>query len=517
LRKNWTKAECRQLRAGNIRLLRRWVQEHADSFYTWVVRHYLLSLPEAQERTVQLLKAAYSAVSEYEPASGSMYRWIVERAAAVYAPETNWEFLRNLPDAAAILGRLAQIGTQDFPEEYLENPLVVHVVQTALTEMEGSHRQVLLCRYYRIDSEGASLGGDVSALDEMAEELVRARYYFRRYLLGWIQSLSAVPATVSDEIQIQVFERNLEKIFRSVPPLLKLPPESRQMLEDALLQEAEFRHSGTALERVFSPKTAWWGIGVLFLILVLVGLGYYWRTDQSDVQEVPHRRAAVGSKKSEVKEVDEKKLSAEELKVLLNQVFAAGSAGDVGELLRVLETGPYPAQVAAAVFLGRVGDAGAIGPLEKASRRWFSDSRDEDPFLLAIEQIERRLKGAVVPTEAELEIVVLGEPNALPAGEAEKAVQEKPSEAVPILSPEESRSETKLEAAGQEDDVFSEETEVIEPNQPPSEIIPEEGGAEDEGVYEEESSDTEMDAEGGSDYNETEDVQYESAGGETAF
>jgi hypothetical protein len=253
------------------------------------------------------------------------------------------------------------------------------------------------------------------------------------------------------------------------------------------------------------------------LILVLVGLGYYWRTDQSDVQEVPHRRAAVGSKKSEVKEVDEKKLSAEELKVLLNQVFAAGSAGDVGELLRVLETGPYPAQVAAAVFLGRVGDAGAIGPLEKASRRWFSDSRDEDPFLLAIEQIERRLKGAVVPTEAELEIVVLGEPNALPAGEAEKAVQEKPSEAVPILSPEESRSETKLEAAGQEDDVFSEETEVIEPNQPPSEIIPEEGGAEDEGVYEEESSDTEMDAEGGSDYNETEDVQYESAGGETAF
>jgi len=205
LRKNWTKAECRQLRAGNIRLLRRWVQEHADSFYTWVVRHYLLSLPEAQERTVQLLKAAYSAVSEYEPASGSMYRWIVERAAAVYAPETNWEFLRNLPDAAAILGRLAQIGTQDFPEEYLENPLVVHVVQAALTEMEGSHRQILLCRYYRIDSEGASLGGDVSALDEMAEELVRARYYFRRYLLGWIQSLSAVPATVSDEIQIQVF------------------------------------------------------------------------------------------------------------------------------------------------------------------------------------------------------------------------------------------------------------------------------------------------------------------------
>jgi len=449
-----------------------------------------------------------------------MYRWIVERAAAVYAPEANWEFLRNLPDAAAILGRLARIGTQDFPEEYLENPLVVHVIQAALTEMEGAHRQVLLCRYYRIDSEGASLGGDVSALDEMAEELVRARYYFRRYLLGWIQSLSAAPATVSDEIQIQVFERNLEKIFRSVPPLLKLPPESRQMLEDALLQEAEFRHSGTALERVFSKKTACWGIGVLFLILVLVGLGYYWRPDQSDVQEVPRRRAAVGSKKSEAKEakeVDEKKLSAEELKVLLNQVFAAGSAGDVGELLRVLETGPYPAQVAAAVFLGRVGDAGAIGPLEKASRRWFSDSRDEDPFLLAIEQIERRLKGAVVPTEAELEIVVLGEPNALPAGEAEKAAQENLSEAVPVLLPEESRSETKLEAAGQEDDVFSEETEVIEPNQPPSELIPEEGDAEGEGVYEEESFDTEMDAEGGSDYNETEDVQYESAGEETAF
>jgi len=88
-------------------------------------------------------------------------------------------------------------------------------------------------------------------------------------------------------------------------------------------------------------------------------------------------------------------------------------------------------------------------------------------------------------------------PNALPAGEAEKAVQEKPSEAVPVLSPEEIRSETKLEAAGQEDDAFSEETEVIEPNQPPSEIISEEGDAEDEGVYEEESFDTEMDAEGG--------------------
>ncbi len=510
MRKNWTKAECRQLRAGNIRLLRRWVQEHADSFYTWVVRHYLLSLPEAQERAVQLLKAAYSAVSEYEPASGSMYRWLLERAAAVYAPETNWDSLRNLPKADEILAMLARIGTQDFPEDYLENPLVVHLVQAALTEMERPHRQILLSCYYRIDTEGAALTGRLSSSEEMEEELVRARYYFRRYLLGWIQSLSPVPPKVSDDIQIQIFERNLEKIFRSVPPLLKLPQESRQMLEDALLQEAEFRHSGTAFEKVFSKKTVCWGVGVLFLILVLVVLGYYWRPNQSDVQDiVPHRRAAVGSKKSEAKEVDEKKLSAEELKVLLNQVFAAGSAGDIGELLRVLETGPYPAQVAAAVFLGRLGDAGAIGPLEKASRRWFSDSRDEDPFLLAIEQIERRLKGAVVATEAEPEIVVLGEPNALPAGEAEKPAQEKPSEAVPVLSPEESRSETKLEAAGQEDDVFSEETEVIEPNQPPSEIIPEEEGAEGEGVYEEEPSDMEMDEEETFDYNQTEEVQYE--------
>lgn len=520
MRKNWTKAECRQLRAGNIRLLRRWVQEHADSFYTWVVRHYLLSLPEAQERTVQLLKASYSAVSEYEPASGSMYRWVVERAAAVYAPETNWESLRNLPKADEILAVLARIGTQDFPEEYLENPVVVHVVQAALTEVEGLHREVLLCRYYRIASEGAAVGGDASGSNGMEEELVRARYYFRRHLLGWIQSLSSAPSPVSDEIQIQVFERNLEKIFCSVPPLLKLPPEIRQVLEDSLLQEAEFRHSGTVFERVFSKKAACWGTGVLFLILVLVGLGYYWRPPQSDVQEVPRRRAAVGSKKSEAKEVEAKKLSAEELKVLLNEVFAAGSAGDVEELLRVLETGPYPAQVAAAVFLGRVGDAGAIGPLEKASRRWFSDSRDEDPFLLAIEQIERRLRGAVATADAEVEIIVLGEPNALPGGEAEKAAQENPSESVPVLLPEESRSETMLEAAGEEEDVFFEEfeeTEVVEPNQPASEIIPEEEGMEGEGVYEDESSDAEMDVEGNSDYSGTEDVPYESAGEDASF
>ena len=57
-----------------------------------------------------------------------------------------------------------------------------------------------------------------------------------------------------------------------------------------------------------------------------------------------------------------------------------------------LEQGPYPAQIAAAMILMRIGDESAIDALEKAAQQRYPDSLQENPFLDAIEQIESRLR-----------------------------------------------------------------------------------------------------------------------------
>jgi len=504
LRKSWSKTEVRQLRSGDVRMLRRWFFAYADCLYTWIVRHSGLPQEEAQEKTAHLLQTAYSKIEKYEPSAGSMYSWLLGEAAALTVPAFSPENLRNGPKAAEVLYSLARIGTNDFPEEYLENPLTVHLIQAVLAELDEPYRRLLLSRYYRIETEEMSSVFFESLPEGNEEDLAQARYYFRRFLSAWLKKLQTAPAEMPAEFRLDLFERNLEKILRSIPPFLQLPLEKRRTMEEMLLHQAELRSSSIRAERIQLRKHLLRPVGVVLCLGIAVLVYFLLKLIPSEEKTaVSIHPAPVSSRRLEPQE---KKESAEDLKETLNQVFAAGSVGDVPELLRILQSGPYPAQVAAAVFLGRFGDASAIGPLERASRRWFPSSTDEDPFLLAIEQIEQRLRGIVPAQEMEIEYVSL-EPNRGP-GETEAASQEQTK---PEMMPDAQKKEEQEVSIPKETAV--KEPETAEPNglsEEQKEEIPAEG---EQDILSQESQ-TEND---GLDENQTGEIQNDLSGGPTGF
>ncbi len=440
-------------------MLRRWFYTYADCLYTWIVRHSSLPQEEALEKTAHLLQTAYSKIEEYQISAGSMYSWLLEQTAVLTLPAFSQDNLRNVPKAAEVLHSLARLGTRDFPEEYLENPLAVHLIQAVLSELDEPYQRVLLSRYYRIEPEEVSSGFSDFLPEGNEEDLAQARYYFRRFLSSWLKKVQTDPAEMPSEFRLDLFERNLEKILRSIPPFLQLPSEKRRVLEETLLRQAELKSSSIRAERILLRKHLLWPVGaVLCLGIAVLVFSFLKLTPSAQKTAVSNHPAPASSRRLEPRE---KKESAEELKETLNQVFAAGSAGDVPELLRILQSGPYPAQVAAAVFLGRFGDASVIGPLERASRRWFTSSTDEDPFLLAIEQIEQRLRGIVPAQETEIEYVLL-EPNRGP-GESEAASLEQHPE--PAVMPNAQKKEEQEVSILEEEDVVAvKEPETPEPN-----------------------------------------------------
>ncbi|MEJ5258794.1 MAG: hypothetical protein WHS88_01235 [Anaerohalosphaeraceae bacterium] len=450
MRKSWTKTECRQLRNGDVRTLRRWFYAYADSLYTWLVRHAGLSVSDAQEKIAHLFQSVYSGIEQYNPSVCSMYGWLLEQAAASFLPSVSLEGLRAIPKAQEVLFSLSRLGNSDFPQEHLENPLTVHLIQAVLSEMDETHRRILLSRYYRIDGEEPLLVTPALTAEDSEKDLSEARYYFRRFLSAWVRKLQPSLTEMSGELRLDVFEKNLEKIFRTISPFLTLPSETRKMIEDRLLEEADRRRLGHRSERVSSQLHRFWPVAAV-LMLGLAGVVYYFVRSAPEPMEsevILPKTVVSGRGSAPMKEV--KKETADDLREILNQVFAAGSAGDVPELLRILQSGPYPAQVAASVFLGRFGDATAIGPLEKASRRWSSSPTEDDPFLLAIEQIEQRLGGVVSAPEPTIEIVVLepNQPAADPqesephASTASKEPQTLPNEGESLLEDESNDSDT---------------------------------------------------------------------------
>jgi hypothetical protein len=382
-------------------------------------------MEEAQEKTAQVLQDCYSKIAAYEPSEGSMYTWLLREAAALSLPEISLEPLRTVPKAEQILLAFARIGLSDFPEEHLESPLSVHLVQAVLSDLEEDHRLLLLSRYYRMDRESLFLiCSDRSEGHE--EELTQARYYFRRFLWAWLKKLHPSLPQRSEEIRVDLFERNLEKLFQSISPLLSLPLEKRRLLEESLLRQAEMKRLEAAVGQRGLRKLTWLGLAGTAVCLGLAVLGYYWKSASAQDGSVVVPVSADSEPKKGPEQPKEE--TGEDLKEVLNQVFAAGSSGDIPELLRILQVGSYPAQVAAAVFLGRLGGASEIGPLEAASRRWFSVPSEEDPFLMAIEQIEQRLRGTVPGLEVETEVVLL-EPNQPPRQDSTEGLTEKQDEA----------------------------------------------------------------------------------------
>ena len=83
--------------------------------------------------------------------------------------------------------------------------------------------------------------------------------------------------------------------------------------------------------------------------------------------------------------------AAEKLKAELKDIERMFAAGDVGGLVAMLDKGQWESKIAAANYLAKIGDAGAIEPLERLSGKWDAEHGD-DPFAKAIEGIRSRIE-----------------------------------------------------------------------------------------------------------------------------
>lgn len=458
--------------------MRKWVRDYTNILYTWILYHYPVGPSEAKVRTLGIFREAYSQLDEFNPADSSMYAWLIGRAESFYPDEKQEAAGAGWSDnsiEAEDLRTLAMVGSQEVPEALLEHPVVVRLIQAALTEMDESERLVLLRRYHRIDRK-ATIGLDLGfSADLLGDKLVRARYYFRRYLFARIHFLRQDIGDFTQDIRITVFEKNLEKIFCSIPPFLKLPDNLLTDLENNLLEQIEqIRQRTQNKGSAFSRKSMWTAGGVLLILAAgIVVVSLFRRQPAQVISPSSEQNGAEVKPEPAEKEAVKTEMSQKEMEAYLMRIFDAGATGDIEALLTALEEGPFPAQVAAAIYLGRIGDASAIGPLEKAAQRWYPDSMEGNPFLTAIEQIEQRLR-----LQAEEEAAAAEEAAKVQAEETEPEpmIEENilPSEPnLPGMIPEAVQlpaevNETPMEidtiSQVEEPNVFGTEEEVWEPN-----------------------------------------------------
>lgn len=195
-------------------------------------------------------------------------------------------------------------------------------------------------------------------------------------------------------------EQNIERLFRSVEPELKLSTPERQQILKKLVQESAAPGrvgAHTSQEKIALGKWVKLAAAVIVLLVVLFAAVLLRKGPEEPEEQIPGGVDVTQKVDDDgSKTVDEKasadKTSApdENLETEMKHVLDMGVAGDVRGLIAILAEGHFLSKVVAANYLGRIGDENAIGPLEKAGAEWVGDE-SENPFTLAIEQIRSRL------------------------------------------------------------------------------------------------------------------------------
>ncbi|MHC4737314.1 MAG: sigma-70 family RNA polymerase sigma factor [Planctomycetota bacterium] len=175
-----------------------------------------------------------------------------------------------------------------------------------------------------------------------------------------------------------------------------------QILNDALSALGESTEPrGTGLlkvcEVIMTSRVTLFGTAVL-IIAVLTGFILYAGLSQKEesqivrATEAPKVKRAVeaGKRVHPIRRVETRRTAAE-LKADLKQIEDMYLDGDVDGLVDALYEYEMAKKLAAAVYLGKIGDASAIDALEELSVE-YGDGNAENPFARAIKQIERRLE-----------------------------------------------------------------------------------------------------------------------------
>ncbi|MCJ7692991.1 MAG: hypothetical protein MUO22_06200, partial [Sedimentisphaerales bacterium] len=160
---------------------------------------------------------------------------------------------------------------------------------------------------------------------------------------------------------------------------------------------AKAGESITISERIKASKRLiqFGAAAVIIIVASLILIGILAGPEGQEVIEVARERKALEAEGvSETTEPD-LEIAVERLTARLGEELESieefFAAGDVGSLVAMLGEGMYESKIAAANYLGKIGDSRAITALEELSLR-YRDDEAGNPFVRAIKQIIARVQ-----------------------------------------------------------------------------------------------------------------------------
>lgn len=432
----WDKKRIIRLKQADEDVIEQWLDEFVSVIYTWMYYQAGADAEIAAELTADTFKRAVRELEHFNPDSESMAAWLREQAKQArdeglavrqIKPQRPWAW-SHLPDD--VLYGLSQFRNEPLSEAVTNNPFVREIVQAALVEMEAPNRELMKRRYNHLET-AEQIADEIGAnIQNINDRLYRCRHFFRRVFVQLLQSANPEFSESSSSGSLELLDMNLEKLLSSTNMVQAVRPKDKARIREIVLAAA--RETAPLKNAGINKKNFVIGIsaGIAVAVLLLLGI-FVWFTVFATTQETeppgpvttpqapPTTPAApVINPEEAVETIDEEEL---------RRVIQLGQEGDLTGLLEVLKTGQYVSQRTAALFIGELGDEGAIGMLEEAEMRWYPNGPADNPFAQAITQIEERLlaeSGAIIE-----------EPNIPQAADANEAAAAMPGEPEPTEEP----------------------------------------------------------------------------------
>jgi hypothetical protein len=380
----WTKWRIKQLAGQEALLADKWLEDYARWLYGRAWYRCRGDQVEIGRLLGETFVLAAGRLKECAACKSPMSEWLLSiyepLAAAIPAPDTILHTANELRKAVGCFLIHPVSETEPYWSE------LTQLGQQALAMLSCDEQCLLICRYFRLErpaNTAAQYGMDVSQIQTL---LYKASHSFRRNLEAMVQpGGEGEEAMQRGQMDSAILETNLEKIFRVfVPesPSLELMTQLKEQVEAVLAQNGSAGWIDSKIKKVF------YLVGSIAVLCIGVML-FIW-LDKSGSPANPDgtkasRTTPLRTPKDNTAAVSPDPAQEVGLAVRL------GMAQDVEGLLGILRSGTYPAQIAAAHYLGQYGDQSAINLLDQAAQKWYAEnSTGTNPFIEAIAAIENR-------------------------------------------------------------------------------------------------------------------------------
>ena len=433
---NWNKKRIAQLNSADPKAVDEWLNQYIDIIYTWLYFQVGADADIAADLTGRTFIRALQALNQFNPDQQKMLQWLREQAKDArdeglqfrqMKPQRPWAW-SQLPDN--ILCGLSLLRNEPLQENITGNPFVQEMVQAALAEMEQINRQIMIYRYNHLSTPEYIANEIGMNTEEINNRLYGCRHFFRKVFIQLIQSENPGFAEPPTSGSLELLDTNFEKLLSSTGMVQHISDKHRAIIREKLLETAR-EVAQTQTKQTGKKSLAAVTVLVGAVVLLLIGI-LIW-TNPFSSKPAPEPASKVTPNSSTQQTTPEKKISEqtdaideEELK----HVLLLGQTGDLGGLFEILKNGQFTSQIAAANFIGQLGDESAIGLLEESEAKWYPNGLEDNPFSQAIIQIENRLleqEEVVIETEEE--------PNEIESPSPEKTTPDTPDkQAIPVIS-----------------------------------------------------------------------------------